>query len=163
TGAFAAASGSPAATGTAPVGIAAADFNGDARLDLATANSGAATVSALRNVVSLSLSPVDGALPGATAGTSYSTTFTASGADGAVPPGLTLSTSSPSATLSGTPTTAGTYTFTITATDTGAGGQSVTGSYTMVITTGTGSVPSNTVLPVITGTPSVGSTLSCST
>ncbi len=68
----------------------------------------------------ITLSPAS--LPGAQLGASYSQTVTASGgagpyqfslSDGALPPGLTLA---QNGLLSGTPTTAGTYRFTITAT-----------------------------------------------
>jgi len=73
----------------------------------------------------ITLSPAT--LPAATAGTPYSQTITASPAAtytfsvtfGALPPGLSLASSGPStALLSGTPTTPGGYTITITATDT---------------------------------------------
>jgi hypothetical protein len=69
----------------------------------------------------ITLSP--STLPAATAGVAYSQTITASGgtapytfslASGALPPGLTLSSSG---VLSGTPTTVGSFTFTVTATD----------------------------------------------
>jgi len=72
-------------------------------------------------VVNLRLSPT--ALPAATAGISYSKTITASGGTapytfavtaGSLPPGLTLGSNG---LLSGTPTTAGTFKFTVTATD----------------------------------------------
>ena len=62
-------------------------------------------------------------LPDGKVGNSYSTTITASGGNspytftvssGSLPPGLTLS---PGGVLSGTPTTAGTFTFTVQATD----------------------------------------------
>jgi len=67
-------------------------------------------------------SPAAGALPGATGGIAYSQTFTAGGgqgshsfvASGTLPAGVTLS---PTGTLSGTPTEAGTFNFTVTATD----------------------------------------------
>jgi hypothetical protein len=64
-------------------------------------------------------------LPDGTVGTAYNQTFTGSGGNspyrftvnsGALPTGLTLSTTSPGV-LSGTPTTAGTFVFTIRATD----------------------------------------------
>jgi len=72
----------------------------------------------------------NGTLPSAVAGQPYSLTFAATGGIGSytwtvtsgstLPAGLTLSSSG---TLSGTPSTAGNYTFTITCTD-GAGNQS---------------------------------------
>ncbi len=67
-------------------------------------------------------SPVAGTLPAATVGTAYSTTLTTSGGrsaysyavtSGALPPGLTLS----GGTIGNTPTAAGTFNFTVTATD----------------------------------------------
>jgi len=76
----------------------------------------------------ITLSPAT--LPAAPAATPYSQTITASPAatytfsvtSGALPPGLSLASSGPStALLSGTPTTAGSFTFTITATDTTTG------------------------------------------
>ena len=73
-------------------------------------------------------------LAGATAGESYtSESFTVNGADGPIdwsidgqPAGLDIkSTSDTTGVISGTPTTAGTYMMTVTATDTGANGVSV--------------------------------------
>ncbi len=81
----------------------------------------------------ISISPASGALPGATVGTGYSQTFTASGGTagytyartlGTLPTGLTLS----GGTLSGTPTATGTFNFDITATDGSSGGSG--GPYT---------------------------------
>ena len=76
------------------------------------------------------------ALPTATMGGSYSQTFAASGGTGpyaygvtggSLPPGLTLSSSG---VIGGTPTTAGSYTFTVTATD----ANNFTGSQSMSLT-----------------------------
>jgi hypothetical protein len=70
------------------------------------------------------VNPLIGTLPSGTAGTPYSQTFTQMGGaapiawsvtGGALPPGLTLN--AMTGVLSGTPTTAGGYNFTITATD----------------------------------------------
>ncbi|MCE3543408.1 Ig domain-containing protein, partial [Escherichia coli] len=81
-------------------------------------------------------------IPAGTAGVAYSETLTASGGTpaytyavtaGALPAGLTLSTSG---TLSGTPTAAGTFNVTITATDSSTGtGAPYTGSraYTLTV------------------------------
>ncbi|WP_404339791.1 putative Ig domain-containing protein [Sphingomonas sp. MMS12-HWE2-04] len=90
----------------------------------------------------LSLSPAAGALPGATAGASYSQSFTASGGTatysyavtaGSLPSGVTLT----GGTISGTPTAVGTFNFTITATDSstaGSGGPySVANSYSIAV------------------------------
>lgn len=81
------------------------------------------------------VSPVT--LPGATAGTAYSQTLTASGgvaaysfalSAGSLPAGLTLSTGGA---LSGTPTEAGSFPITVTATD--ANGQTGSRAYTLVV------------------------------
>jgi large repetitive protein len=90
----------------------------------------------------LSLSPAAGALPGATAGTSYSQAFTTNGGTapyayaitaGALPPGLSLS----GAAISGTPSQTGTYNFTVRATDSanaGSGGPyTVSNSYSITV------------------------------
>lgn len=82
-------------------------------------------------------------LPGGTVGAAYSQTITASGGTvgagyafavtaGALPTGLTLSSTGA---LSGTPTTGGTFNFTVTATDSSTGTGPYTGSraYTLVI------------------------------
>ncbi|MEP9357665.1 Ig-like domain-containing protein [Sphingomonas sp. KR3-1] len=93
----------------------------------------------------LSMSPAAGALPGATVGTGYSQTFTASGgtstysyvATGTVPTGTTLSAGGA---LTGTPTTAGTFNFTVTATDSstvGSGGPyTVANNYSVAVAKG---------------------------
>jgi len=93
----------------------------------------------------ISISPASGALPGATVGTGYSQTFTASGGTagytyartlGTLPTGLTLS----GGTLSGTPTATGTFNFDITATDgstAGSGGPYTrTQSYSVTVSKG---------------------------
>ncbi|WP_205756858.1 putative Ig domain-containing protein [Solilutibacter silvestris] len=86
-------------------------------------------------------------LPNASAGVAYSQTITASGgtapysyslAAGALPPGVALS---GAGTLSGTPTAAGTFNFTVTATD--AHGFTGSQAYTLVI-----SAPTITLSPV---------------
>jgi hypothetical protein len=78
-------------------------------------------------------------LPNGTVGTAYNQTITATGgapgytftATGTLPAGLSLSSAG---VLSGTPTTAGTSNFTVTATD--SGGNSGTRSYSMVVSGG---------------------------
>ncbi|MGN6778154.1 putative Ig domain-containing protein [Rhizobium sp.] len=85
-------------------------------------------------------------LPGGMAGTAYSQTLTASGGtgsytfsltSGSLPPGVALSSAG---TLAGTPTTAGPFSFTITATD----GNHFTGSQAYTVTIG---APTITVAP----------------
>jgi len=105
----------------------------------------------------ITLSPTT--LSSGTVGTSYSTTLTASGGtspytyavtSGSLPAGLSLS----SGVISGTPTTAGSYTFTVTATD----NSSYTGSqsYTLVIN----SVPTITLTPTTLSAGTVGTSYS---
>jgi large repetitive protein len=97
------------------------------------------------NAPTISISPAAGALPGATVGTGYSQSFTASGGTagytyartlGTLPTGVTLS----GGTLSGTPTTVGTFNFDITATDgssAGSGGPYTrTQSYSVTVSQG---------------------------
>lgn len=82
-------------------------------------------------------------LPGGTAGTAYSQSVTASGGTaphsfavtaGALPPGLSLASGgSSSAAVSGTPTTAGTFNFTVTATDSTGPGFSAGQAYSVTI------------------------------
>ena len=89
-------------------------------------------------VPTLTLTPAAGALPGGTAGTAYTQTFTASNgiapytyalASGALPAGLTLNTATGA--LSGTPSAPGTFTFTIKVTC--ADGCMATQTYTISI------------------------------
>ena len=98
-------------------------------------------------------------LPGGTVGQPYSQSVTASGgaapyswsvASGSLPPGLTLSpTGTPSATLSGTPTTQGTFNFTVQVTDTAAATDtqalSITIAATPALTITTTSLPGGSV------------------
>ena len=98
-------------------------------------------------------------LPGGTVGQPYSQPVTATGGappyswsviSGSLPPGLTLSTSgTPSATLSGAPTTQGTYNFTVQATDSAAGTDtqalSITIAAAPALTITTTSLPGGTV------------------
>ncbi|WP_161805176.1 putative Ig domain-containing protein [Amantichitinum ursilacus] len=92
-------------------------------------------------------------------GVSYSSTFTASGGNapysfvlsaGALPAGLSLSSSG---VLSGTPTAAGTFNFTVTGFDSSAGAGPYSDSHSYTLTIG---VPSITISPVTLPTISVG-------
>ncbi len=98
-------------------------------------------------------------LPGGTVGQPYSQPVTATGGappyswsviSGSLPPGLTLSTTgTPSATLSGAPTTQGTYNFTVQAADSAAGTDtqalSITIAAAPALTITTTSLPGGTV------------------
>ncbi|UGX88462.1 putative Ig domain-containing protein [Phyllobacterium meliloti] len=108
----------------------------------ATGTSAPATVTITISPPTLALAPASGALPDATVGAAYSQTFTASGGTaaysyavtaGALPAGLNLNLSN--GTLSGTPTTAGPFSFSVTATDssTGSGPFSVTQNYSLTV------------------------------
>jgi phosphodiesterase/alkaline phosphatase D-like protein/outer membrane protein OmpA-like peptidoglycan-associated protein len=91
--------------------------------------------------VNLAITPTSNST--ATVGTSYSQTFTATGGTspytwsktGTLPPGLSITTVSGTGVLSGTPTTAGTYQFTVDVTD------SVSGTATLVYTVTVGAAP----------------------
>ena len=105
------------------------------------------------------------ALPGGTGGVAYSQTVAASGGNGSytyslgaggLPPGIALSSAGH---ISGTPTTAGTYNFTITATD----GHGFSGSQAYTFTVGAPTISiSPTTLPLATGGTPYGQTLSAS-
>ena len=53
---------------------------------------------------------------------------------GALPPGVTLASGTPSATLSGTPTTVGSYSFTLRVADSGNPARSATQAYSVTVT-----------------------------
>jgi hypothetical protein len=101
---------------------------------------GASNTSPQLNIVVSSLAfTTPATLPPGTVNTAYSTTFAASGgtspytfslaAGATLPPGLSLA----AGVLSGTPTTAGTYTFGVTVTDTEVPPAAVTVTFTLVI------------------------------
>ena len=102
------------ASASATYSVTVADFNG-------------CTASATQAVTINPLPVVSASLPNGTLGVAYSQTISASGAmapyafgigGGSLPPGFTLDNSS--GVLAGTPTNAGTFTFTVTATDSSA-------------------------------------------
>ncbi len=118
--------------------------------------SGSQAYSVTMAAPTLTVSP--GLLPPATFGSNYNQTITASGGtgpysfavtSGALPPGVTLL---PDGTLSGTPTSAGTFNFTITATDSSTGTGPFTGALAFTLTSNApavavspGSLPGGTV------------------
>lgn len=98
----------------------------------ANGTSPSATVTITVSAPTITLSPASGTLPAATFGSAYSQSLSASGGmapylysvtSGSLPAGLTLS----GDTITGTPTTSGTFSFTVTATD--ANGVTVSGAY----------------------------------
>ncbi|WP_284758092.1 Ig-like domain repeat protein [Agrobacterium sp. fls2-241-TYG-188a] len=108
-------------------------------------NNAAATSSTLTVTVAapvFTFSPAGGALPSAVAGSVYDQAVTASASGGTLPlsytlgagtlpDGLTLNTATGA--ISGTPTTAANYAFTITATDSSSPPNSASASYTLVV------------------------------
>ena len=104
-------SGTPTASGTSSFTVRVTDQN---------ANQVPANFSLTVNAPAIAIAPA--ALPGATVGTAYSQTLTATGGTapytftetGTLPPGITLS---GAGALSGTPTAGGTFSFTVTAKD----------------------------------------------
>ena len=98
---------------------------------------------ALQIVLAEPLQITTATLPGGQTGAAYSQTATASGgagsyswsvSAGALPPGVTLASGTPSATVSGTPTTAGTYSFTLRAADSGNPVRTATQVYSVTVT-----------------------------
>jgi len=156
-------SGTPTTTGSFPFTITATDASGGAGT-LGCTGSQAYTMTI--GCPAISLAPLS--LPNGTAATVYSQTISASGGSapytfavtaGSLPPGLGLNGST--GVLSGTPTTAGGFPFTVTATDaTGASGSlGCTGSqpYTLIISCAAvalspSSLPNGTVATVYSQT-----------
>ena len=145
-------------TAGGPIFAGVGDFNGDSKLDLAVANSATNNISILLNTCNFCPTIVVGpdTVPDGFVGVPYDQMITASGGTpaysfavtaGSAPPGLSLSSSG---VLSGTPTTANAFSFSVTATDVNA----CTGSraYGVTITLGSATMTS----------PPPGSTLSTS-
>ncbi len=159
-------SGTPTQSGTFNISVTVTDSTGGTAATVT--NNYTLTIA----VPTLSLTPAAGALPAGTGGTPYSQTFTASNGvapytyaltAGALPAGLTLNATTGA--LSGTPTVAGSFSFSIRATDSTTGtAATVTNAYTLAISTptitvnppvlpnGIFSVPYNHVFNAVGGT-----------
>jgi len=142
--------GTPVSVGTFNITISVTDSTSGTPATLTQAYSLEVTAPAL------ALAPAAGALPTATAGTTYAQTFSGSGGiapysyavtAGSLPTGLTLSTSGE---LSGVATAAGTYNVTVTVTDsTGGTPTTLSQAYTLTV-----SVPALTLAPAAGALPS---------
>ncbi|WNL46391.1 putative Ig domain-containing protein [Dyella sp. BiH032] len=141
--------GTPTAGGTFNFTVTATDSSGGTGPFSATSGALMLTV----NAPTITLSPTT--LPNASVATAYSQNVTASGGTstysyavtaGSLPPGLSVSSSGA---ITGTPTGAGTYNFTITATDSSTGTGPYTGSrsYTLLV-----NAPTLTLSPASGGT-----------
>ncbi len=136
-------SGTPTTTGSFTFTVIATDSLGCSGEQIYTIVINAA------NCPAITISPAT--LPAAALNVRYSQTITASGGtapylfsvtSGSLPPGLNLSSSGSSSTLlSGTPTTPGSYTFTITATDASSCLASQIYTVTIVVNVGTAATP----------------------
>jgi hypothetical protein len=137
--------GTPSAAGTSTFTVQVRDSGSPARTD---AKSFSITIV---NPLTITTS----SLPGGTVGVAYSQSVTASGGSGSyswsvsvggLPDGLGLTSGTPSATVSGTPTTAGTYSFTLQITD-GAGRTASQGFSIVVSATAPLSITTTTLPP----------------
>lgn len=152
-------SGTPTAAGPFNFTITATDHSTGTGAPFTATQAYSLTVSAPVITVAPSV------LPAGTGGVAYSQTVAASGGSGsytyslsagALPPGIALSSAGH---ISGTPTTAGTYNFTVTATD----GFSFTGSQAYTFTVNSPSISvSPSTLPLATGGAPYGQTLTAS-
>ncbi|WP_414647019.1 autotransporter domain-containing protein [Comamonas sp. UBA7840] len=137
-------SGTPTAGGAYNFTITATDSSSGAGAPFAGSRAYSVTVAA----PTLVLSPASGSLPSATVGWAYSQSFTASDGtapytyaitSGSVPTGLSLAANG---ILSGTPTVAGSYNFTVTATDKSTGvGAPFSNSRAYFVTVAAGAAP----------------------
>jgi len=165
----AASHGTATATGTTISYTPTASYSGTDTFAYTATNAGGtsspATATITVSAPALAISPAGGNLTG-TAETAYSQTFTASAGtapytyslainSGTMPTGLSFSTST--GVLSGTPTTAGTVNFTVTATDstTGTGPFNTSNTYALTV-----SSPTISVSPASLTNPTVGSAYS---
>lgn len=114
----------PYGSSPSPHAAAIGDFNNDGKLDVAIASFDATYVSSHLNICGPVLTFPINSLAGGIANTLYNQTITVSGgvapynytiSNGSLPPGLSLA--STTGTITGTPTTPGSYTFTVTVTD----------------------------------------------
>ena len=139
-------SGTPTQSGTFNLSVTVTDSTGGTAATVTNAYT--LTIAA----PTLTMTPTAGALPAGAGGTAYSQTLSASGgiapytyavSAGALPAGLTLNASTGA--LSGTPTVAGNFAFSITATDRTSGtAGSITHAYTLALT-----APAITVNPPV--------------
>ncbi|TXI48178.1 MAG: autotransporter domain-containing protein [Lysobacter sp.] len=128
-------SGTPTQSGSFPISVTVTDSTGGTAAT--TTNNYTLTIA----VPTLTLTPAAGALPAGTGGTAYSQTFVASGGiapytyaltAGALPTGLTFNPATGAVT--GTPTVAGNFSFSIRATDSTTGtAATVTNAYTLAV------------------------------
>ncbi|MGV1909782.1 putative Ig domain-containing protein [Agrobacterium vitis] len=121
-------------------------FTVTATNSVGTGTASAATSAVTPTVPTFTFSPASGALTAATVGTAYSETVTASGgtspytyavSSGTLPAGMSLNTSTGE--ISGTPTTAGSASFTISATD--ANSATSSASYSLAVAAGLPGAP----------------------
>lgn len=153
-------SGTPTAGGAYNFTITATDSSTGAGAPFTGSRAYIVTVAA----PTLVLSPGSGSLPSATVGGAYSQGFTASGGtapytyaitSGSVPTGLSLAANG---TLSGTPTVAGSYNFTVTTKDSSTGaGAPFTSSHAYSVTVAAGATPVVSAIAPSSG-PSTGGT-----
>ncbi|QXW19640.1 autotransporter domain-containing protein [Comamonas aquatica] len=155
-------SGTPTVAGSYNFTVIATDSSTGAGAPFAGSRAYSVTVAA----PTLVLSPASGSLPSATVGWAYSQSFTASDGtapytyaitSGSVPTGLSLAANG---TLSGTPTVAGSYNFTVTTTDSSTGaGAPFTSSHAYSVTVAAGAIPVVSAIAPSSGPSSGGTTV----
>lgn len=129
-------------SGTSVTYTPLAGYSGNDSFTYTASNSAGTSASATVSLVitapaTVTIAPASGALPAATKGSAWSQSLSATGGSApytwtahGLPTGITLN--STTGALSGTPTTSGSFSFTLTAQD--AGGVSSTVTYTLVVT-----------------------------